>query len=267
MKYFASGIILLFTFVMGIYFDRAFELKDRVTLFIKLIYNKCKRFIRHIISLSAVYVVLIIAYYISEKLFNYGDSILSNLISTALSIVFIDFLLKERALDDKAKVSELIKGKIINVREKIQVIILKFVSLESLKAQTLSDDIISSILEKESLAENVIDFIYFTDDGQAKEIKICKFDYIYYVSKEIKSDVTILIQSFNQYLSTAEMVTLIKLKELLDKNNIFKVRYSTYENVTTEEYNFYKGLLIEAILELNSIALMFEKRDIKYGNK
>lgn len=259
MYFFIGGTLALISFILGVYLDNLLKFKINISKFIIYLYEKLKRFVKHVISLSGIYIILIISYYVFEKFFGYGQQILSNLISAGLSVIFIDFLIKERDLKDRKKVNILIKTKILNIGEKIQKIILQFSNLSGVGKQTISNEVIRNILEKDELIKEVIDYIEFTKDGQATELKLNKFDYIYYVAKEIEPDVSMLIQNFNQFLENDEMISLIKLRDLLDKNKIFKVRYSSYKNITGEEYEFYKELLIDVIIQLNDVIIVLNK--------
>lgn len=260
-------VLIIIVFMLGILFDRLLIGKQKFKFLMIEIYNKIKRFLQHTISISAVFIVLIITYYISERIFNYGSAILPNLISTGLSILIIDFLLKERSVAEKEKVNFLIKDKISNVKSSINKIILKFINLDEMQDSNLSNELITNILSKQKLDEKVLDYIEITPDGQVNELKISKFDLTYYISREIEPEVTNLIQNFNQYLTVDEICILTKLNDVLKKNKIFKVKFSNFEKVNGEEYEFYKNLLISAIIELNSVLGMLNRGDGKHDYK
>lgn len=221
---------------------------------ISLIKYKSIRFIKHTISLTGVFIVMIIAYVILDK-FNYGQQILPNIISTALSILIIDFLLKEREVSqrekEKEKVKLLIDDRVNRIIRNIKGIILKFINLEQLNDVKVSKEIIEGIIQKQDLIQDKVEHILIKEDGQVEELQISKMDFTYYVGKELEKDVDDLLINFNQLLDSNQIYFLVKLKETLTKK-IFKIRCSTlYEDFGKKEYNVIENLLIETLGELN----------------
>lgn len=267
MYYILYGSLVLIAFFLGIYFEKRYCVRNILRKILIYIFKLGKRFSRHIISLTGIYIILIIAYIISTKVFNNSDYLLPNLISTGLSVVFIDFLVKERELKDKEKVSVLIDTKVVNITNRISKVILKFMNLPNLEKETLSCEMIKNILEQDELEKENITYVEFKDDGQVQEKTINKFDYIYYVAKEIRPDVNILIQNFSQFLSTNKMICLINLLDLFDKNNIFKAKYSTYSELTQDEKKVFKNILIDVVCKLNDILNLLNESEKKNGYK
>ena len=254
-------VVGVMAFVLGGIVTYYLTLKSTQTIkqMIIKIRSKIWRFIKHILSSSSLGVCLAMsaAYFIFEKI-SYGDEMLPNLISATLSVLIIDFLLKERALSEQNKINILITDKINSVIKNINKIILKFINLEDIDRSVLTGEIISGILSKQNLAEDSIEYQQITDDGQVVSLTISKFDFTFYVAKEIKPEVSNLIQNYNRYLTSEQICNLIKLKGVLS-NKIFKVKYSTYKDITDGEYKFFEELLIKALIELNYILNLINK--------
>ncbi|WP_154826939.1 hypothetical protein [Clostridium butyricum] len=247
------------SFILGgmLTYFLSLQSKEKIKEILLLTRSKGWRFFKHTISLVGVFFATAVAYFIFDKI-NYGKEMLPNLISSALSVLIIDFLLKERALAEQNKINILINDKINSVIKNINKIILKFINLEDVEKSRLTDEIISSILSKQNLAEETLEYQQITEDGQVLSLEISKFDFTFYVAKEIEPEVSNLIQNYNRYLSAEQICNLIKLKEILS-SKIFKVRYSTYKNITQAEYKLFESLLIKALIELNYILNLINK--------
>ncbi len=218
---------------------------------------------KHTVSLTGVFVVILITYFILDK-FNYGEQILPNIISTGLSILIIDFLLKERELSqrqkEKEKVKLLIDDRINRILKNIKGIILKFIDLEELEDVRVSKEIIEGIIQRQNLIEEKINHTLIKENGQVDELEISKMDFTYYVGKELEKDVDDLLINFNQFLDSNQIYFLVKLKETLSKK-IFKIRCSTlYSEFENKEYKVIENLLIDTLGELN---VSLENREAK----
>lgn len=219
-----------------------------------LVKRKSIRFIRHTISLTGVFIVILIIYFILDKL-NYGEQMLPNIISTGLSILIIDFLLKEREIiqrqKEKEKVKALIDNKINRIVMNIEGIILKFINLDQVVGVKVSKEIIEGIIKKQNLVQDKLEHTVITENGQVDELEISKIDFTYYVGKELEKDVDDLLTNFNQFLDSSQIYFLVKLKEILSKK-IFKIRCSTlYTEIEEDEYKFIEELLVDTLGELN----------------
>lgn len=230
---------------------------------ISLIKYKSIRFIRHTISLTGVFIVILITYFILDQC-NYGKQILPEIISTGLSILIIDFLLKEREESqrqkEKEKVKLLIDDRINRIIRNIKGIILKFINLEQLEDVKVSKEIIEGIIQKQDLFQEKLNHTLIKEDGQVEELEISKMDFTYYVGKEMEKDVDDLLINFNQFLDSNQIYFLVKIKETLSKK-IFKIRCSTlYTKFEREEYKVIENLLIDTLGELN---VSLENREVK----
>lgn len=258
--------VAIISFIIGCFITFIFVKKLSAEKIGKLIYvikYKSIRFLRHTVSLTGVFIVILITYFILDK-FNYGEQILPNIISTALSILLIDFLLKERELaqkqKEKEKVKLLIDDRINRITKNIKEIILKFINLEQLDDVKVSKEIIEGIIQKQDLIKDKVKHTLIEEDGQVRELEISKMDFTYYVGKELEKDIDNLLINFNQFLDSNKIYFLVKLKETLSKK-IFKIRCSTlYSEFEREEYKVIENLLIDTLGELN---VSLENREAK----
>ncbi|NFA42254.1 hypothetical protein EXM65_06590 [Clostridium botulinum] len=258
--------IAIISFIVGCFIT--FILTKKLSLkklldAITTIKYKSIRFLRHTISLTGVFVVILITYFILDK-FNYGEQILPNIISTGLSILIIDFLLKERELSqrqkEKEKVKLLIDDRINRIIRNIKGIILKFINLEQLEDVKVSKEIIKGIIQKQDLVKEKVTHTLIKEDGEVDELEISKMDFTYYVGKELEKDVDDLLINFNQFLDSNQIYFLVTMKETLSKK-IFKIRCSTlYTDFEMDEYKVIENLLIDTLGELN---VSLENREAK----
>lgn len=258
--------IAIISFIVGCFITFILVKKlsmQKIVDTLSLIKYKSIRFIRHTLSLTGVFIVILITYFILDK-FNYGEEILPEIISTGLSILIIDFLLKEREVSqrqkEKEKVELLIDDRINRIIRNIKGIILKFINLEQLEDVKVSKEIIEGIIQKQDLIKEKLNHTLIKEDGQVEELEISKMDFTYYVGKELEKDVDDLLINFNQFLDSNQIYFLVRLKETLSKK-IFKIRCSTlYTEFEKEEYGVIENLLIDTLGELN---VSLENREAK----
>lgn len=247
--------IALISFCIGIIITYLLLSKfnsSKLNDFIRFIKNKIIRFIKHTLSLYGVFIVMIITYFIADKL-DYSDEILPNIISTGLSILIIDFLLKERETSELEKVKVLLDYKFNSIIKNTRIIILKFINLEDIGEDRINENIIKSIIEKQNLLTENINHIYIENDGTLNEISVSKMDFTYHIGKELEKDVDSLLKNFSSYLTSDQICFLVKLQDILSKK-IFKIKCSTlYSDFENSEYKVIEGILIESLMALNSL--------------
>ena len=137
-----------------------------------------------------------------------------------------------------------------------------FVSLQDIGTTELSDGVIRGILDNQDLKKRTIRHVEITEVGEVLVEEVSKFDYIFYVAKELNPEVNELLQNYTAYLSAEQLYMLMELKYVLRENKVFRSKFSTFDNPNEAEENKYKEFLTSAIISLNKV-IKKEKKTIK----
>lgn len=260
-------LIIFLAFIAGILFTiflYSIIHKIKFDYILRVMKNKTKRFIKHIVSLTGVFLSLI-AISIIFKLLKYDSQMFPNIISVGLSVLIIDFLLKEREQAEREKVVIIIDSKLEQIMRRINAIVLKFVNLEDIINISVDEEIIKKLIEQKDILHDQIEHSYITEQGDVEIAQISLVDFTYFIAREIEADINDLISNFSQYLTSNQILLLIKIREILSQK-IFKIRCSKLydiETITEAEYGIIKGYLLQALLGLNKI---IESERICNGN-
>lgn len=237
-------------FVTVIFFI-AFKEKNLVKLS-SLIKTKFFRFAKHLVSLSTVIVILIIIYFVF-KYFNFQDDMLPNLLSAGLSVIFIDFLIKERELAECEAVKQLVDSKLESVLFDVKNMILQFIDLEDVSDFIVTEDVIHKLLSGKNTFEEKKEYLGIVEKGEVICENIPLIDHTYFFGLKISYELENLILYCNKYLKASDLLLLIKLKEVFNCS-IFKIRSSKlYDNISETEYEVVMKNLEEKLILLNNL--------------
>jgi voltage-gated potassium channel Kch len=239
--------------------------REQIKIGLSIAKGKCCRFSKHILQLIPVFLILVIIYLICLK-FQYGDSLLPELIGTGISIAIIDFLIKEREEAEKKNLNYLLINKLDRIHKYIKSIILKYIDFENYESEIINKELLENILAKQNLNQPSICYKIITDEGKLNELTVSKFDYLYYIGRELRPVLSSFMSNYGGALSYKQICQLIKLEEILDKG-IFKTRPSTLGNLEGEVYNNYKKAIIETLIELITISKQLRIEGDIYGVK
>lgn len=232
--------------------------KEKVMERIVIFKGKLKRFLYNITSQISIIIAFAIIYKISVAI-GYESDMLSNLIGAGLSIFIIDFLHKERELNKKKELSELLRYKIKEIIGISNKMLLKYIDFKDYKANDISKDLLVNIIAKQNLLTETVEIMSIKDTGEVCQEKVPKIDYPFYIARELNPLLTQLISNYGQYLDHDQIIVLIELDGLLDKN-IFKSRISTINGINDSVFEGYIPSFVDALERLNNIVKKLETR-------
>lgn len=249
--YISHLIVLLFiAFFLGIFF--MCKLYPKKKMVFESIKNKAKRFVEHFFSLVPVYIFIGIFYFLFKTV-NYENQMLPNLISVGISVVFIDFLIKERENSEKHKINDLLNNKLDRIKRNVKDILLKFIQFDNYSSDEINEDLLRNILQNEDMNQAVLNYKIITDNGSLENIVISKFDYLYFIGKDLRPLVNSLILNYGRYFSSNQLCQLIDLENILDQK-LFMARASLIGNLEGDEYERYFNALIDSLYKLYDIS-------------
>lgn len=248
--------VLIYTliFIMGGLFGIVFRItftRERVLKLLTNIKNKTKRFIYNLISQFSIIIVFSIIYLFFVSI-NYEEDMLPNLIGTLLSVFIIDFLIKERELNGKSDLNDLLDYKIKEISTISDQMLIKYIGFENYNSGGISKDLFENIFSKQDLLTDIVEHTYITDEGEICTENVVKIDYPFYIAKELRPLVTQLISDYGKHLEHNQIVGLIELDEFLNKK-IFHTKISLVEGVESTDTTKYVNSLIEVLDRLNNI--------------
>jgi len=256
--HFFVGTSILFLFIGAII---SFFIIDKLSYNVRvkisrIMFSKIRRFFRNVLNLSPIILVLILLYY-AFKLFDYGEEILPELIGTGISVLIINFIIKEKEYNEKSKIDKILKNKIKQIIDISNQMILKYIDAEDYININLNKDTLYTILKKQDLRKSEITYKNITQDGIAEIKQISKLDYLFYVRKELYPLIHNFISSYGIYLEYRQLSLLMSLQEILERN-IFRGRLSVQkDNIDDDIYKKYLDVIVELLLEINKIILKF----------
>lgn len=211
---------------------------------IKNIFKNIANYIKHIWTLKYVLGSLTLIYFFCYKN-NYKD-MLPNIISTGLSIVIIDYLLKAREESSKIKLKQIAKQDFEKINNEIIDLVKNIFSNESFSKIKHED--ISNVIANNKFENDEIEYICISN-GNIDSKKVCKLDYIYYKVEGIRKNIESIIKNFKEYLEYKEIEKIIELEKILNKR-IFKVKFSDIETKNPEDVEAVKVKLITTTYEV-----------------
>jgi hypothetical protein len=250
--------LILFVFLIGLWvrghYSHLFNMKSKeIDAFKLTIY----RFFLHLLTMIPIAIALILLYFIINVLFSYGSSIMPELIGAAISVIVIDFLIKERELKEKQSINVLLNNKISRISETIDEVLKKFIDFENFDKKNINKELLVNILEKQELDIPLIDYQYLESDGSYKKEKISKFDYIYFIGKDLLPVVDNLITKYSRYINNDILCDLISLEDILSER-LVKFRISSMGTIDKDIYDRIVDVIIEYLIIMNALSIKLD---------
>lgn len=249
--FFISGILLSF-----ILYPKLSESKRKRIY--KYIINKIKRFFKNLIQFSPIIFILIFLYY-CFKLFGYDKDMLPELIGAGISVLIINFIIKEKEYNKKSKLDKILNNKLKEIISKSEKMIFKYIDAEEYFSVSIDSNILHKIFKKQDLVESRIKHNIIYENGVAETIEISKIDYLFYIRKDLYPLLNQFVSSYGIYLEYDQLHLLISLQEILDRN-IFRTKLSSISEINADIYEKYVDVLVELLLEINKIMLKFKNK-------